>query len=82
MPKKSYSVEVDGESIPVIVSWSWVDSSGEIQVGGRVVDAWGLDWNLQQREFLVGGKTAIARWKGLIPPFIKFDLIVDGFYQQ
>ena len=76
MPTHRWNVAVDGEQHVVEVQRSSWSNSGEAKVDGRVVEAWGLTWNLTEKRFDVGSKRAMVRWPGVISG--RCDLFVDG----
>ena len=78
MPKKEWNVPNSSDSHNVSVRWSNWTNAGEVAVDGNVAETWGFDLNLKKKRFQIGDSEAEVRWLGILSPFTRCKLYVQG----
>ena len=73
MPKRGWTLTVEGQSHEVEVYWSRWTNSGQLVLDGGIVDAWGPSLFGPTKHFQIAGQPAILQ-----PTFTGFDLFVGG----
>lgn len=78
MAEKQWTLHANGERHQVTIRWNRWTEAGEIIVDGEVADTWGYGSNRNGRQFSVAGREATVYWHGIVEPFTKCTLYLEG----